>query len=317
MDMLDGGITEKKKRSKFENLHFLVDPISCLDMVSAARVAGVAASLATLAAAFSEPPGHRALASIVEQLASTAAGVGSGEDCDVELSPGQALVGKADPRTGQRHFLGVPFAAPPVGDLRWRPPQPEAAWEGPRNAAVPGNSCMQSFSAFTIGSAISEDCLYLNVFAPPANASHAVPVMVFFYGGSWESGSASCPLYYSENLVANGLAEGAGVVVVTVNYRLSTFGFLGGEAMRDPSDNSTGNWGLQDQRRALRWVQRNIASFGGDPRRVTIFGESAGAGSVSAHLTSKQSWAAPDGPLFTGEARLPPLARHKSAHVTA
>ena len=166
--------------------------------------------------------------------ASAPTGAKGFETTDVELGPNQVIQGKVDPKTGQRHFLGIPFAAPPVGDLRWRAPQPEASWDGTKTAFAPGASCMQTPSAFTIGSQISEDCLFLNVFAPPAeDAPSAVApkaVMVWFYGGSWELGSATCPLYYGENLVAR---SGGSVLVVTVNYRLNTFGFLGADALRD------------------------------------------------------------------------------------
>lgn len=152
------------------------------------------------------------------------------------------------------------------------------------------SSCMQSDNAFTVVpfEDVSEDCLYLNVFTPTSNNDAGLPVMLFFYGGSWDTGSASSPLYWGEHLMAEG-PEGA--VVVTANYRLNVFGFLGGEVLRD-EEGSTGNWGLRDQRRAMQWVQENIAGFGGDPSRVTIFGESAGAGSVAAHLSSPRSYAA-------------------------
>ena len=231
----------------------------------------------------------------------------------MELSQGQFLRGHVDNDTKRRRFMGVPFAAPPVGDNRWRGPLPAEEWRGVREAIKMGNSCLQSDSVQTLGSDMSEDCLYLNVYAPPKQeeekggeqkgneeeeeAAHAV--MVFFYGGSWSTGTSTCPVYYGDDFVAN---SNNSVVLVTVNYRFNGFGFLGADALRDDSDayaGSTGNWGLLDQRAALRWVQANAAAFGGDPSKVTIFGESAGAGSVAVHLASRRSFAAADGPLFS------------------
>lgn len=219
----------------------------------------------------------------------------------VSLAPGQVLVGAV--KEGQRHFMGVPFAAPPLGDRRWTAPAPPAAWLGPREALTPGDTCVQSDNAaYTLGGGMSEDCLYLNVFAPLTDgvaAAASKPVLLFFYGGSWDSGSASCPLYYGGNLVATT----DDVIVVTANYRVNAFGFLGGELLRDAgAQGSTGNWGLLDQRQAMRWVKDHAAAFGGDPNRVTIFGESAGAGSVASHLASPRSFAAADGPLFRAAA---------------
>ena len=143
----------------------------------------------------------------------------------VSLAPGQVLVGAV--KEGQRHFMGVPFAAPPLGDRRWTAPAPPAAWLGPREALTPGDTCVQSDNAaYTLGGGMSEDCLYLNVFAPLTDgvaAAASKPVLLFFYGGSWDSGSASCPLYYGGNLVATT----DDVIVVTANYRVNAFGFLG------------------------------------------------------------------------------------------
>ena len=223
----------------------------------------------------------------------------SGQDRYVEISSGQYLRGRVGRKNGQRWFTGIPFAKSPVGDLRWSAPEPPDSWKGVRDAAKFGDSCMQSNSAELLGSGMSEDCLFLNVYAPSSNTSTGsegkLPVMLFFYGGSWSSGTASCPIYYGEKLVYN---SDDAVILVTANYRLNGFGFLGADAMRD-SDGSTGNWGLLDQRQAMRWVRSHIAAFGGDPERVTIFGESAGAGSVACHLASKRSFAAVDGPLFS------------------
>ncbi len=178
-------------------------------------------------------------------------------------------------------FKGIPFAAPPVGDLRWRAPQPAAKWEGVRMADQFSPTCMQGN-----GNASSEDCLYLNVWtaakAPLRESSSVVfgtdrhPVMVFIYGGAYNSGSGSQPGYDGEALAAKG------AVVVTFNYRLGVFGFFSHPDLTKASDRrAAGNFGMMDSIAALQWVQKNIAAFGGDPRRVTIFGESAGAGLVA------------------------------------
>jgi para-nitrobenzyl esterase len=173
-----------------------------------------------------------------------------------------------------REFHRIPYAAPPVGALRWRAPQAPTAWSGVRDATAPGPACAQPASPGegTEGST-AEDCLHLNVYTPPAGAGHR-PVMVWFHGGSYLTGTAN---HYDGSALAR-----QGVVVVTVNYRLGAFGYLAHPALSGGS----GNYGTLDQQAALRWVQANARAFGGDPRRVTAFGESAGAGSVCAQLTS-------------------------------
>jgi para-nitrobenzyl esterase len=178
-----------------------------------------------------------------------------------------------------RVFHRIPFAAPPIGDLRWRAPQPTAAWAGVRDATVPGPACAQGGDpGLNQPRVTNEDCLYLNVYTPPASTKHR-PVMVWLHGGGFTAGSANP---YDGSALA-----GQGVVAVTVNYRLGAFGFLAHPALsaEDPRV-SSGNYGTLDQQAALRWVRANAAAFGGDPRRVTIFGESAGGASVCAHLTS-------------------------------
>jgi para-nitrobenzyl esterase len=178
-----------------------------------------------------------------------------------------------------RVFHAIPFAAPPVGALRWRAPQPAAAWGGVRDGTAAGPECAQIESG-VLGQprVTTEDCLYLNVYTPPVGGRHR-PVMVWFHGGSYTSGSANP---YDGAALAR-----RGVVVVTVNYRLGALGFLAHPALSAEAPVvGSGNYGTLDQQAALRWVQGNAAAFGGDPDRVTIFGESAGAGSVCAHLTS-------------------------------
>jgi para-nitrobenzyl esterase len=189
---------------------------------------------------------------------------------------------------GVLSYKGIPYAKPPVGDLRWRDPQPPPKWEGVRDCFEFGHVCMQKSDALiksipqlALRAPESEDCLYLNVWAP-ANAPKAkLPVLFWIHGGGYTTGASSQPLYDGESLV------GKGVVLVTVNYRLGPFGFLAHPALTKESDHhASGNYGLLDQIEALKWVKRNIASFGGDPDRVTIFGESAGGGSVVCLMTS-------------------------------
>ena len=180
---------------------------------------------------------------------------------------------------GMRRFVGLPYAAAPVGLLRWRPPRTHPAWKGTRDATVFGNACPQVASLLGRQST-SEDCLFLNVFTPlAANAASRFPVMVWLHGGGLVSGDASA--YLPDALVARG------VVVVTVNYRLGVLGFLAQRSLSAESPgHASGNYGLLDQQSALRWVRRNIGRFGGDPRNVTLFGESAGGLSVQAQLAS-------------------------------
>lgn len=178
-------------------------------------------------------------------------------------------------------FRGIPYAAPPVGDLRWREPRPAPPWTGERDARRNGNACMQQPGASLEGGGdpgpLSEDCLTLNVWTPAAGGSAKKPVMVWIHGGALVFGAGGLPLYDGAVLARRD------VVVVTLNYRLGALGFFAHPALRDGSPM---NFGLLDQIAALQWVQRNIAAFGGDPGNVTIFGESAGAQSVLALYAS-------------------------------
>jgi para-nitrobenzyl esterase len=179
-------------------------------------------------------------------------------------------------------FRGIPYAAPPLGDLRWRPPQPAKAWEGVRECANFGTAAPQvispllnSFPGMSLGAKTSEDCLYLNVWTPAHRSAEKLPVMVWVHGGGYTFGADSQPLYEGTNLSKRG------IVVVGMNYRLGALGFLAHPALSAESEHGvSGNYGLLDQIEALRWVQKNIAAFGGDPERVTVFGESAGGNSV-------------------------------------
>jgi para-nitrobenzyl esterase len=182
-------------------------------------------------------------------------------------------------------FLGIPYATPPVGDLRWRPPVPPSKWTGVRPATEFGPRCMQGriYSDMVFRDpGPSEDCLSLNVWAP----THAkkLPVMVWIYGGGFLAGGTSEPRQDGQNLAKQG------VVVVSMNYRLGVFGFFTHRDLAAESGaKAAGNYGLLDQMAALQWVQRNIAAFGGDPGNVTIFGESAGSFSVSALMASPRA----------------------------
>jgi para-nitrobenzyl esterase len=180
-------------------------------------------------------------------------------------------------------FHGIPFADPPVGSLRWRPPEAAASWVGARDATHPAPACLQNGVSMR-GEAVppmSEDCLYLNVWTPSLDPSAHMPVMVWIHGGGFTNGNASMDLYRGDKIAARG------VVFVSVAYRLGAFGFLAHpELSRESPQRSSGNYGLLDQVAALKWVQRNISSFGGDPGRVTIAGQSAGAMSVSILMAS-------------------------------
>jgi para-nitrobenzyl esterase len=180
-------------------------------------------------------------------------------------------------QSGLTVYRGIPFAAPPVGPLRWRAPQPPASWSGIRHADHYAPSCMQPTGAPGAPSLqVSEDCLYLNVWTPAGSPQAALPVMVWIYGGAYVAGSTSLPLFSGEQLAHRG------VVVVSIAYRVGPMGFLALPALSAASAHHvSGNYGLLDQIAGLRWVKHNIAAFGGDPRRVTIFGESAGGISVS------------------------------------
>ncbi|MCE9521289.1 MAG: carboxylesterase family protein [Alphaproteobacteria bacterium] len=180
-------------------------------------------------------------------------------------------------------YKGVPFAAPPTGALRWRAPQPVRPWSGVRRAEAFAPACMQVGVSMPgeAPPAISEDCLYLNVWTPAGFANEKLPVLVWIYGGGFANGSAAMPLYWGDRLARKG------IVVVTIAYRVGAFGFLAHpELTREPVQHASGNYGLMDQIAALKWVRANIAAFGGDDRRVTIAGQSAGAMSVSILMAS-------------------------------
>jgi para-nitrobenzyl esterase len=183
-------------------------------------------------------------------------------------------------------FKGMPFAAAPVGPLRWRAPQPVADWSGVRDASRFGNDCMQEKSPFGNPTTVpSEDCLYLNVYKPlAAKPGDKLPVHVWIHGGAFAFGAGSQPLFDTAADVRSG------IVYVTINYRLNVFGFMSHPALTaEAGGKGSGNYGLMDQIAALKWVQQNIANFGGDPEAVTVSGESAGAASIGYLLISPQS----------------------------
>ncbi len=180
-------------------------------------------------------------------------------------------------KDGVISWKGIPYAAPPVGKLRWRVPQPAVSWPGVRDANQFGPACMQTDDVQK-----SEDCLFLNAWRPASPSQGALPVMVWIHGGAMVHGSST--MYPGDGLAAQG------VLVVSMNYRMSRVGFFAHPALASESpDDVRGNYGYMDQLAVLKWVQRNIAAFGGDPKQVTIFGESAGGGSVLAHLVSPMS----------------------------
>ncbi|GAB3032547.1 carboxylesterase/lipase family protein [Spirosoma pulveris] len=189
--------------------------------------------------------------------------------------------------SGIRAFKGVPFAQPPVGDLRWKEPQPVKNWQGIHKADKFGPRAMQRPIFGDMGfrsNGMSEDCLYLNVWTPAKSANEKLPVLVYFYGGGFVAGDGSESRYDGESMARKG------IVALTVNYRLGVFGFFAHPDLTKESPNhSSGNYGYLDQAAALKWVKENIAAFGGDPNRVTIAGESAGSISVSALMVSPLS----------------------------
>ena len=200
------------------------------------------------------------------------------------------VAGKSNSEADVAIFLGIPYAAPPVGDLRWKAPQAVEAWEGVRACVNPPASAIQpdpkpffcwSQEFITPAKPMSEDCLYLNVWTPAKKADENLPVMVWIHGGGLTSGSGMVPLYDGTEMAKKG------VVFITINYRLGIFGFLAHpELSKESALNTSGNYGILDQIAALKWVRNNIAAFGGNPENVTIAGQSAGSFSVNMLMVS-------------------------------
>jgi para-nitrobenzyl esterase len=218
--------------------------------------------------------GAAVIAAVLTGVTTSATAQQQSHGAPVISTSGGAVRGAATATTDE--FLGIPYAAPPVGKLRWEPPAPPAPWHGVRDATQFAPHCAQPAGSFGKAST-SEDCLYLNVFKPAGHANH-LPVMVWIHGGSLVTGESDD--YDPTNLVHNG------AIVVTINYRLGALGFLAHPALANRPGGPSGDYGLMDQQAALRWVQRNIGQFGGDDRNVTIFGESAGGLSVLSQLVS-------------------------------
>ena len=226
---------------------------------------------------------------------------------NVELTDADAVVpvegglvaGRGEP---VRLFKAVPYAAPPVGDRRWKPPQPVEPWDGVRRGEAWGQDCPQAPGASTRAPTMGEDCLTLNIWAPAA-AGPGCPVMVWLYGGSYVSGSASDPRCDGESFAREG------VVFIAVNYRVGLFGFFAHPALtRESPHNSSGNQGLLDVLAALGWVRRNIAAFNGDPANVTVFGVSAGSASISLLLASPLAHGLFDRAILQSPGAFRPLA---------
>ncbi|MGZ0149411.1 carboxylesterase/lipase family protein [Kribbella sp. WER1] len=218
------------------------------------------------------------LAVAISSLTAASAGAATSDRPAAVVHTDAGLV-RGTATDGRREYLGIPYAAPPIGRLRWRSPRPAAPWSGVRDATRFGPSCPQ-FAPDGGGVMGQEDCLTLNVWTP-ASGRGRLPVVVWIPGGGFVSGAGS--QYDPTRLVTQG-----GVVVVTVNYRLGALGFLRSPALA-AEDPSAGNYGLTDQQSALRWVRRDIAAFGGDPHNVTVVGQSAGGFSVCAHLAAPAS----------------------------
>jgi para-nitrobenzyl esterase len=216
---------------------------------------------------------------------------------DGPLRLDSGVIGKGTASSADvRVFKGVPFAAPPVGALRWQAPQPVPKWDGVRDASEFGAVCIQpagptsgpgarlNIAVLPDSPPLSEDCLYLNVWTGAASADERRPVMVYFFGGAFTEGSGSVPLYDGDALARKG------AVVVTMNYRLGPYGFFAHPALTAESpQKASGNYGLMDMLASLRWVQSNIAAFGGDPANVTVFGQSAGAMAIASLVASPEA----------------------------
>jgi para-nitrobenzyl esterase len=214
------------------------------------------------------------------------------------------IEGYNDAQLGLQLYLGIPYAKPPVGELRWKAPQPVDNWQGIKETKSFGPRAVQTniYGDMNFRSrGMSEDCLYLNVWTPANSNSIGLPVLVYFYGGGFMAGDGSEPRYDGASMAKKG------IVVVTVNYRLNIFGFFAHpDLSAEATYKASGNYGLLDQNAALKWVSRNIAAFGGDPKKVTIAGESAGSLSVSVHMVSPFSKNLIAGAIGESGAAIPP-----------
>ncbi|MGY4538295.1 para-nitrobenzyl esterase [Mucilaginibacter sp. UYNi724] len=209
-------------------------------------------------------------------------------------------------KSGVNSFKGIPFAQPPIGELRWKEPKPVNSWTGVRKCDAFGYNAMQKKVFGDMGfrtPGMSEDCLYLNVWVPAKVSKAKLPVLLYFYGGGFVAGDGSEARYDGESMAKRG------IITLTVNYRLGVFGFMAHpELTKESAHHASGNYGLLDQNAALRWVKRNIAAFGGDPAKITIAGESAGSMSVSAQMVSPLSKDLISGAIGESGAMFKPLA---------
>ncbi len=225
---------------------------------------------------------RKPIAALAALLATIASSPVAAQLHTTKVTEGVLAGSRAD---GVSRFLGIPYATAPIGSLRWRAPQAASAWKGIRPATRFGESCEQDLpppggfgpwtSEYMISGPVSEDCLYLNVWTPAKRSTARLPVMVWIHGGGFNSGSASVPIYDGAAMARHG------IVVVSINYRLGVYGFFAHPDLAGEPGGGNGNFGLLDQVAALRWVQRNVQAFGGDPTKVTIAGQSAGAMSVN------------------------------------
>jgi len=249
---------------------------ACAALALAGAFARVAAAGAVGPAGATGAAGAIGPASVVAAVAA-AGTAGHGGSSPVVRTQAGLVQGTVE--NGVTVYKGVPFAAPPVGPLRWRAPQLPKPWVGVKAADRFAPACAQvsrANPALGIPAVpVSEDCLYLNIWSPAKSPDDRLPVMVWIYGGGFAAGATSMPVYDGTNLAKKG------VVLVSIAYRVGPFGFLAHPALTKESGHGSGNYGLLDQIAGLQWVQRNIAAFGGDPHRVTIFGESAGGISVN------------------------------------
>lgn len=207
------------------------------------------------------------------------AGVAAAFDGTLVTIPGQGIV-RGVTTVDVTAFKDIPYAAPPIGPLRWRPPQPPLAWRGERDGSAFGAACPQTWKGAAPGPE-SEDCLTLNIWTPAGGDAAPRPVMVWIHGGAFKIGTGST------DFTSGAPYAQRGIVMVSINYRLGWLGFFAHPALHGAAGEAEGNYGIMDQIAALRWVQANIAAFGGDPRRVTIFGESAGGISVNLLMAAK------------------------------
>ena len=259
---------------------------------SSAAALAVATAFAITACGPSTNDGTPAApARAAQPAAASPAGIAEPIRLDVGL-----LGGGTESSSKVRVYKGIPFAAPPVGELRWAAPAPVAKWDGTRDASKFGNICIQppgptegpqarlNIAVLPDSPPMDEDCLYLNVWTGAAAASERRPVMVYFFGGAFTEGAGSVPLYDGDALAQKG------AVVVTMNYRLGPYGFFAHPALTaDSPHKASGNYGLMDMLASLRWVKSNIAAFGGDPGNVTVFGQSAGAMAIGSLVASPES----------------------------